>query len=367
MARLPSARLNGMRQRLKAASCREVTGLKVAKAECKASTKKGKPKPPSTKVTIVDDRATYFKTMGTRRADMTFRCSMCSPTKTFFYSAMAMHVKSSHGCKSLRMCTRDKAEAITRKRLQDLARRHGCPMTLGKCSFQSCSKMVAAKAGEPNRRCPAHKMRTAEDADRTPGFESLPRGVKMSRTDLFSHAVTLDDGTVMSIPGRGIAAVRRFIDGDCMTYYEGSFEEAVAAKPGPITLLVTGQQGDLIKYNGRGLVGNPHPRGDQGIAQIANMASNGRKANAEFKWKPWRNPVTGIFEPRAYLVAIGNAFENASESNPVEILVHYGDGRIKSCPLKYNPYYNAGKWDKENETFWINNPRLQQKQKRLTS
>ena len=143
--------------------------------------------------------------------------------------------------------------------------------------------------------------------------------------------------------------------GSVVSTYYGELVTLKRKSEGEMLLMVHSLQGEASKYNKEyAIKGNSVPTPLEGMAQFANQPDalvSAETANTRIKWTSERIKVGSkwMWRPKAELIALGNAFEYASESNPVEALLSYNANRRILDFAGYDSLSGKHIWDEESQ------------------
>jgi len=250
---------------------------------------------------------------------------------------------------TLRKAIQTKETTKQRKLERQVVARHGPATRWVQCSKKDCKIYFHTSLTCNGLRCKRHRVITSEEAAQRGGF-MVPRGIRICR--LMWSKLFVDENDE---PIRSLAIVAPAWKDSVLTVYHGKLVKLQPESEGEMLLMVHSLQGEAARYNkGYAIKGNSVPTPFEGMAQFANQPDvrvSTATANTRIKWTSEKVKVRGkwMWRPKAELIALGNAFEYASESNPIEALLSYNDSRRILDFAGYDNRSGAHIWDEESQ------------------
>jgi hypothetical protein len=249
-------------------------------------------------------------------------CSSCLKDCRGF----AEHAKNQHGY-SIKMTPRSAGEQASWQRLRYQEARG---KTERRCTYSGCVGVFFCPQSVKKPRCKAHPKYSREDV-LVRSVYGLGRAAEAQCAQGTARIVRLMYSTETKQKRdpeqatRCLAVVAPATKGSYLAIYDG---EIGKPEKGPMTRMVSTR---LKKFQGLAIMGRMDPTPGCHLGQYCNSPTQGKNSvNAEQVWRDEWFEEGGLkaSRPVCYVRAIGNHFENASEDNPVEILVAYGDWAI---------------------------------------
>jgi hypothetical protein len=286
-------------------------------------------------------------TDGARAANSCYPCpvencsSILSNCKT-----LAEHAKLQHGLK----IKKDPQSKLERSEAQKHQYQVDRGKALHKCTQLGCTEKFYWPSAREHPRCPKHTLFSAEDAHKwstyglgPPTAAQLAKG-KGRIVRLMRSRVTRGKYDPHELC-RCLAVTRRAGDGAVLAIYGGHIGKT---RRGPMTRAVKTK---IPKFKNMAIMGQQDPTLGCHLGQYCNSQTPGRnQVNAKQIWKDELVRVGNRWElrPVCYVVAIDDAFENASEDNPIEVIVLYNSSQVNYYKSDdYDQNTGADFWDEE--------------------
>jgi len=253
------------------------------------------------------------------------------------------HADLQHGLKIKKTAkNRDERSAAQKHKYQESRGK-----AMHKCTQLGCTAELYWPSDREHARCHKHTRFSADDARKFSvyGLER-PTAAQSARGEgrivrLMRSLVTMSKHAPHDAC-RGLVATRPAGHDAVLAIYEGHIGPT---QRGPMTRTV---ETSIPKFKGKAIMGQQDPTPGRHLGQYCNSQTPGKnKVNARQIWKDELVQVGDKWElrPICYVVAIGDAFENASEDNPIEVIVTYGSAYIN--------YYQSDDYDQnKGAEFW---------------